>query len=111
MVERECISAGKVSLEQRYFINSIPADAKRFAHAVRAHWEIENRLHWRLDVVMREDDCRIRIGNAPAILSMTRHLSLNLFENVSAKLSLKQKRFKTALSDDFREEVVFGLKF
>jgi predicted transposase YbfD/YdcC len=111
MVERECISAGKVSLEQRYFINSIPADAKRFAHAVRAHWGIENRLHWRLDVVMREDDCRIRIGNAPAILSMTRHLSLNLFENVSAKLSLKQKRFKAALSDDFREEVVFGLKF
>jgi hypothetical protein len=42
---------------------------------------------------------------------MTRHLSLNLFENVSAKLSLKQKRFKAALSDDFREEVVFGLKF
>jgi hypothetical protein len=72
---------------------------------------IENRLHWRLDVVMGEDDRRIRIGNAPAILSMTRHLSLNLFENVSAKLSLKKKRFKAALSDDFREEVVFGLKF
>lgn len=111
MVERESISAGKSSLEQRYFINSIPADAKLFAHAVRAHWGIENRLHWRLDVVMREDDCRIRIGNAPAVFSMARHLSLNLFESVSATLSLKQKRFKAALSDDFREAVVFGPKF
>lgn len=44
--------------ERRYFICSIAADAKLFAHAVRAHWGIENRLHWRLDVIMREDDCR-----------------------------------------------------
>jgi predicted transposase YbfD/YdcC len=111
MVERECINGGKVSLEQRYFISSIPADAKRFAHAVRAHWGIENRLHWRLDVVMREDSCRIQMGNAPANLAMLRHLSLNLFEQASFKLSLKQKRFKAALSDNFREEVVFGIKF
>ncbi len=113
MVERECITAGKTSLEQRYFINSIAADGKRFAHAVRAHWGVENCLHWRLDVVMREDDSRIRMGNAPAILAMARHLSLNLFEKFTAKkLSLKQKRFKAALSDDFRAEVVFGgLKF
>lgn len=111
MVERECISAGKTSLEKRYFINSIAADAKIFAHAVRSHWGIENRLHWRLDVVMREDDCRIRMDNTPVILAMLRHLTLNLFEKVPSKLSLKQKRFKAALSDDFREDVVFGLKF
>lgn len=111
MVERECLSAGKISFERRYFINSIAADANLFAHAVRAHWGVENRLHWRLDVVMREDDSRIRIGNAPAILAMTRHLCLNLFEKVSSNISLKQKRFKAALSDDFRAEVVFGLKF
>jgi len=108
LVERECIIDGKSSLEQRYFINSIAADAELFAHAVRAHWGIENRLHWRLDVVMREDDCRIRTGNSPAILAMVRHIGLNLFEKISPKLSLKQKRFKAALSDKFREEVVFG---
>lgn len=110
MVERECRVDGKASLEQRYFINSIAADAKRFAQAVRAHWGIENRLHWRLDVVMREDDCRIRKDNTAAILAMVRHLSLNLFERAPSKMSLKQKRFKAALSDEFREEVVFGLK-
>jgi predicted transposase YbfD/YdcC len=111
MVERECLGAGKSSVEQRYFINSIAADAKLFAHAVRSHWGIENRLHWRLDVVMREDDSRIRKDNSPTVLAMVRHLSLNLFEKVSSKLSLKQKQFKAALSDDFREKVVFGLKF
>jgi predicted transposase YbfD/YdcC len=111
MVERECINAEKITVEQRYFINSIAADATIFAHAVRAHWGIENRLHWRLDVVMREDDCRIKKDNSPAVMAMVRHLTLNLFENIPAKLSLKQKRFKAALSDDFREKVVFGQKF
>jgi predicted transposase YbfD/YdcC len=109
MVERESTQGGKTSLEQRYFINSIAADATRFAYAVRSHWGIENRLHLPdraqglLDVVMREDECRIRKDNSPTILAMLRHMSLNLFEKVPAKLSLKQKRFKAALSDDFRQ--------
>jgi hypothetical protein len=59
---------------------------------------------------MREDDCRIRKDNTAAILAMVRRLSLNLFEQAPSKMSLKQKRFKAALSDDFREEVIFGLK-
>ncbi len=110
LVEHERYLDGKTRLEQRYFITSLSADAKRFAHAVRAHWGIENRLHWRLDVVRREDDCRIRTDNTAVILAMVRHLSLNLFERVSSKMSLKQKRFRAALSDQFREEVVFGWK-
>jgi predicted transposase YbfD/YdcC len=55
MVERECWSGDHHTIGQRLFINSIPADAKRFAHAVRGHWGVENRLHWRLDVVFSED--------------------------------------------------------
>ncbi|MDD5033251.1 MAG: ISAs1 family transposase, partial [Methylococcaceae bacterium] len=54
-VERESGVGETCSIEQRYFINSIAADAKRFVRAVRGHWGIENRLHWRLDVVLRED--------------------------------------------------------
>jgi len=112
MVERESISSEKTSIERRFFINSIAADATLFAQAVRAHWGIENRLHWRLDVVMREDDCQIKKDNSPAVMAMVRHLTLNLFEkNITAKLSLKQKRFKAALSDDFREQAIFGQKF
>ena len=56
------------------------ADARRFAHAVRGHWRVENRLHWRLDVVFREDTSPIRKGNAPAIMTAIRHLCMNLWE-------------------------------
>lgn len=50
MVERECVQADTRSVERRYFISSIAAQAKGFAHAVQGHWGVENPLHWRLDV-------------------------------------------------------------
>jgi len=111
MVERETIIRDKTMLERRFFINSFEANAKTFAHAVRSHWGIENSLHWRLDVVMREDDCRIRMANAPAIFAMLRHLCLNLFQIESSKISLKRKRMKALLNDDYRANVIFGLAF
>lgn len=110
-VERETTSKGQTTLEQRYFINSFAADAKMFAHAVRSHWGIENSLHWRLDGVMREDSCRIRIGNAPGIFAMVRHLCLNLFQAEPLKISLKRKIMKSALNDGYRAKVIFGLAF
>ena len=60
---------------------------------------------------MREDESRIRKDNSPALFAMLRHLSINLFEMLPSKQSLKQKRFKAALSDDFRQQVVFGSGF
>jgi len=108
LVERECWIAHRHSVERRFFINSIPADAKRFAHAVRGHWGVENRLHWRLDVILGEDASRIRTGHAPAILTSIRHLCMNLFEQEPSKLRLAQKRRKAAWNDDYRAKVVFG---
>lgn len=108
MVERECWIDDRHTLERRYFINSLPADAKRFAHAVRGHWGVENRLHWRLDVVFREDASRIRKGNAPAIMTSIRHLCMNLFEQEPSKLRLSQKRRKAAWNDDYRAKLIFG---
>ncbi|NEV65460.1 ISAs1 family transposase, partial [Thiorhodococcus minor] len=108
MVERECWSNGEHSLERRYFINSIPAQAKRFAEAVRGHWGIENKLHWRLDVLFREDANRITKGHAPAILTGIRHLCMNLFEQEPSKLRMSKKRRKATWNDDYRAKVLLG---
>jgi predicted transposase YbfD/YdcC len=106
--ERECRIADRRTVERRVFINSIPADAKRFAHAVRGPRGIDNRLYWRLDVVFDDDASRIRKGNAPAILTSIRHLCMNLFEQQPSKLRLAQKRRKAAWNDDYRAKVIFG---
>ncbi len=108
MVERTCISDGKQSIERRYFISSIAADAIRFAQAVREHWGVENRLHWRLDVTFGDDASRIRKGQAPAIMTSVRHLCMNLFEQEGSAFSLPKKRRKAAWNDDYRAKVVFG---
>jgi len=75
---------------------------------VRGHWGVENRLQWRLDVVLGEDASRIRTGHAPAILTSICHLCMNLFEQEPSKLRLAQKRRKAAWNDDYRAKVVFG---
>ena len=108
MVERRGIIGATETLERRYFIASIPAQAKPFANAVRGHWGVENRLHWRLEVIFGEDASRIRKGNAPAIMTTIRHLCMNLFEQEPSTPRMAQKRRKAAWNDDYRAKVVFG---
>ncbi len=62
----------------RYYISSAELTAEKFAHAAREHWAIENKLHWKMDVAMREDDCRIRRGNAAEMLTGFRHMAVNM---------------------------------
>ena len=64
LVDAKRMMGEKQSSETRYFLSSLPQDAEKFAQAVRGHWGIENGLHWCLDVVMNEDQSRIRIKNA-----------------------------------------------
>ena len=71
-------------------------------------WGVENRLHWRLDVVFGEDASRIRKGHAPAIMTSVRRLCMNLFEQDGSTLGLAKKRRKAAWNDDCRAKVVFG---
>ena len=111
MVERVCLTGEKETVERRYFINSFAADARIFAKAVREHWGVENRLHWRLDVVFREDESRIRKANAPAIMTTIRHLCMGLFDADPTPISLAKKRRKASWSDSYRAKLVFGLKF
>lgn len=84
---------GVVKTERRYYILSRKLTPKQFAEHVRKHWEIENKLHWVLDMAYREDESRVRTGNAQENLVMLRHLTLNLLrEDKTKKLGIKNKR-------------------
>jgi len=69
---------GATSSETRYFISSLAPDAEEILRAVRAHWRVENSLHWSLDIAFREDESRVRIGHAGQNLALVRKLALNL---------------------------------
>ena len=107
MVESERHSGGRVSFEQRYFITSL-GDVKLFQQAVRSHWGIENKLHWRLDVMFREDESRIRRGNGPHNIGVIRHMAMNLLKREKTKISYRRKRIRAALNDDFRGNLLTG---
>lgn len=93
---------GRSSTETRSYISSLPMDAKRFAQSVRAHWGIENRLHWCLDVVFNEDQIRARVKNAAQNLAVVRRIALNLLrQDKKTKVGLKAKRFIAANSETY----------
>ena len=98
---------GRASIEQRYYITSVE-DVGSFRRAVRSHWGIENELHWRLDVTFREDESRIRRGNAPHNMGVIRHVALNLLKREPTKISVRKKRIRAALNDGFRDNVLIG---
>ncbi|MEX9348330.1 ISAs1 family transposase, partial [Salmonella enterica] len=81
----------------RYYISSANLTAREFAEATREHWYIETKLHWRLDIAMKEDQCRIRRGEASEILSEVRHIAINmLILDKSFKAGLKRKMKRAA---------------
>jgi predicted transposase YbfD/YdcC len=80
MVEAKREVNGQTSTERRYFISSLAPAAQQAAEIVRSDWGIENSLHWVLDVAFRENDSRMRAGNAPENLAPTRKLTHNLFK-------------------------------
>jgi predicted transposase YbfD/YdcC len=71
-VETEVERNGKIEREKRYYLSSARLDAKTFARAVRAHWHIENRLHWVLDVVFHDDLARLRSGHGPENMAVVK---------------------------------------
>lgn len=97
MVESIRENKEKVSKETRYFISSLRADAESAARIIRSHWGIENSLHWVLDVAFREDENRIRAGNAAENLALVRKLTHNLLkQETTLKRGIKTKRLKAA---------------
>lgn len=93
--------AKKIEHERRFYILSEKkATAERMACTIRGHWEIENNLHWIMDMVFHDDECRVRTGNAPANLATIRHIAQNLIRIRKGKLSVKANLKAAAWSDD-----------
>jgi len=99
-IRRERRWEDKVSVEVAYSISSLPKQAAPLLAAIRSHWQIENALHWVLDVAFREHDQRARTGNSPQNFAVLRHIALNLFkQETSSKQGLKGKRLKADWSE------------
>lgn len=92
--------------QRRYYISSLPADARRIARAVRSHWGIENSVHWVLDVSFREDASRIRKGEGPKNVGVLRRIAMNLVRQDERPGSLRQKRKRAGWDDAYREEIL-----
>ena len=93
--------AGKVETETRLYITSLAAPASLLGPAIRDHWSVENSLHWVMDMVFRDDECRARTGHAPANLATIRHMAQNLIRRASGKESLRLRRKAAAWDDDY----------
>jgi predicted transposase YbfD/YdcC len=102
MVEAERTIGEATSRETRYFISSLAGDAWQVGQAVRAHWGIENGLHWVLDIAFREDECRVRQGEAAQNFAVLRQVALNLLrEERTTKLGVKAKRLKAGWDEQY----------
>ena len=99
---------GEESTETAYYISSLKVDLPLIAKTIRSHWAIENSSHWVLDMTFKEDDSRIRRGDAPENMATFRRFAMNLARLSPIKDSMKGKLKQAAWSDDVREKLVFG---
>jgi predicted transposase YbfD/YdcC len=98
--------------ERRYFISSLDADEKLFAHAVRSHWGIENRLHYMVDVIYREDACQVRKDWSPRTLGLIRKIALTIARSdKESKTSVRGRVQQMAWSEDYLERLLFHSDF
>jgi predicted transposase YbfD/YdcC len=111
LVEATRTVGGKTSVEQRFYLSSLPPQAPQFAQAVRKHWGIENQLHWTLDVTFHEDQSRLRTGYGAENFAVLRHIALNLLRQEPSAKSLPRKRLACALNPDYLLKVLLGEQF
>ena len=100
----------QVTQEVLLYISSLEPNAKELADAIRGHWEVENKLHWVLDVTFHEDDLRIHIGDGTKSIGILRRFCVNLAKLHPKKDSMKGKLRSAGWNDNFRAELLFGVK-
>jgi predicted transposase YbfD/YdcC len=105
-VVRRRDTVAKSTSETAYYLMSAALSPERLNHIARQHWEIENSLHWRLDVIMNEDQDRTRLGNGPHNLAVLRHMAINVMQKASAKGSLRGKFKRAGWNDNFLKSLL-----
>ena len=106
MVEAEVERGDKTSIARRFFLSSMPLDTRLLARAVRAHWGIENRLHWVLDVVFHDDLMRLRTDHGPKNMAIIKHMAMNLIRSAAGKDSLKVRRKAAAWNHQYLKQII-----
>jgi len=108
VVTAVCVRDGKETIQTRYYISSLPLGVKRFAHAVRGHWGIENSCHWSLDFTFREDESRLREKNLRENFAWLNRLVLSLLKQHSGKDSVVMRRRACGWDENFLLQILTG---
>jgi len=98
--------ADKVEQETRFYITSLVLLADLLGPIIRSHWAVENSLHWVMDMIFRDDECRVRTDHAPANFTTVKHIAHNLIRKAPGKDSLRLKRKVAAWDDDFLASLI-----
>ena len=107
--QENCQPGNAEELEVRYYISSAELNAKKLLESTRAHWSIENQLHWRLDVGMREDECQIIRGAGAENLAVCRHIAMNLLTaDTSFKAGIKRKQKRAGRNNEYLTQILAG---
>ncbi len=97
---------GEIETETRFYIASLVLAAALMGPVVRGHWSIENGLHWVMDMVFRDDECRVRTDHAPANFVTIKHMALNVLRMAPGRDSLRLRRKVAAWDDDFLASLI-----
>jgi predicted transposase YbfD/YdcC len=108
VVVSECVRDGRVTDEVRYYISSLEVGVKRFAHAVRSHWGVENACHWSLDITYREDESRVRERHLGENIGWLYRFTLSLLKQHPGRQSLAMKRRCCGWDENFLLEILNG---
>jgi predicted transposase YbfD/YdcC len=106
VVESTRETGNKIERETRFYITSLALLAILLGPIVRRHWAIENSLHWVMDMIFRDDECRVRTDHAPANFTTIKHMACNLIRKAPGKDSLRLRRKVAAWDDDFLASLV-----
>ena len=106
----DCVRDGKETVETRYYISSLAVGVKRFAHAIRSHWGIENSCHWSLDMTFREDESRIRDKHMRENMAWLNRFTLSLLQQHKNGKSLVMNRRRCGWNDDTLLQILTGTK-